>query len=406
MTAGSAPPRRRTAAWIAMAIGATGVGMLGVSLWLHRLNGSPVGIDGDIPLIGAFYTYLAVGLVLIARRPRNSVGWLLAGIGVMTSLMGLAEEYAAYAFSPAGSGAPGAYLASWFLAWSWFPTITAVFLLLPLLFPSGRPTGHAARVVLWVAAPVMLATAVLGSLNPALRGDTYRVANPIGVAAVGDVEKSTAGSVLFGVLVVCMLASLVLLIRRFRRSRGAERQQLKWFVFAAATIVLLALGEEMLTALHVPMPSSDIPFAVSLAFVPVAIGIAVLKYRLYDIDRIISRTLTYALLSALLLGVYLGVVTAMTAIIAPVTRDSSVAVAAATLLVAAAFQPARRRIQGVVDRRFNRARYDAARTVDNFRAVLRDEIDLASITESVHAAVEKTVQPARTLVWLREERTT
>jgi 4-amino-4-deoxy-L-arabinose transferase-like glycosyltransferase len=204
----------------------------------------------------------------------------------------------------------------------------------------------------------------------------------------------------FWLMVLCGLACLTALALRFRRSRGVERQQLKWFLFACAITITIFIVVQ-------PATSQQWNLALLLALpvvpaIPVAAGIAILRYRLYEIDRLISRTLSYALLTALLAGVYTGAVLVMGQVFGGVGRDPpSWVVAGATLAVAAAFQPARRRIQAVVDRRFNRRKYDAARTVETFSARLRDEVDLDALSAELLAMADQTMQPTTASLWLR-----
>jgi hypothetical protein len=201
-----------------------------------------------------------------------------------------------------------------------------------------------------------------------------------------------AGSVTFPLLGVLSLTSVASLVVRFRRARGEERQQLKWFTYGAGVLVLLLAVSAMSPALNAQIP--NLVVAAALAAPPLAIGVAVLRYRLYDIDRLINRTLVYGLLTALLAGVYAGVVLVLGQVFGGVGGDPpSWAVAGATLSVAALFQPARRRIQAVVDRRFNRRKYDAARTLEAFSARLRDELDLATLSSELLAVADQTMQP-------------
>ena len=379
----------------------------GAGVWFSVLvgRGPDESLTEAIVLSVALYAYLAVGLVLLRKLPRNPLGWTMTAVGFLTSVGTLATSYSEYALAPPGHDVPLATFAAWINSWWWFPTITMVFLFVPLLFPNGTPLTPRWRWLTRASVGLLIGMLLTAPLNPELAGEEYRVANPIGVAAVGDIEESVLGSVVFFVLLACTVLALISQILRFRRSRGVERQQMKWFVFGCFVIISLTLVEELAKVFgfaHI-IPDSNIVFGFAVALLPVTIGLAALKYRLYDIDRIISRTLSYGLLSAVLLALYLGAVTGLTTLTAPVTRESTPAVAAATLLAAAAFGPARRRIQSVVDRRFNRARYDAARTIDQFRSHLRDELDLASITASVQDVVDDTVQPSRVVVWLRQE---
>jgi hypothetical protein len=222
------------------------------------------------------------------------------------------------------------------------------------------------------------------------------IANPIGVAAVGNLEESPVISALILLLTVLAAVAIGSLVLRFRRSRGEERQQLKWFTYSAALVPLSVLGDAL------PAVVGDLLFDVPIVFLPVAAGIAILRYRLYDIDRLINRTLVYGLLTALLGGVYVGAVLVLGQVFGGVTGDPpNWVVAGATLAVAALFQPARRRIQAVVDRRFNRRKYDAAETIDAFGARLRDQVDLDTLSTELLAVVDQTMQPTRILLWLR-----
>jgi hypothetical protein len=206
---------------------------------------------------------------------------------------------------------------------------------------------------------------------------------------------ATAGSFLFGVI----LAALVSLIARFRRATGAERQQLKWFAYGTALLLLLPVGGTV--GAVVGHTAGELLAAAIVSALPVTIGIAVLRYRLYDLDRLVNRTVVYALLTVLLAGVYAGLVFTLSQLLNPADQQSALAVAASTLVVAALFQPARRRIQGLVDRRFNRRRYDAARTVAAFSTRLRGQIELATLSTELLAVVDQTVQPVQASLWLR-----
>jgi 4-amino-4-deoxy-L-arabinose transferase-like glycosyltransferase len=225
------------------------------------------------------------------------------------------------------------------------------------------------------------------------------VPNPVGLAGAPNPEEGALGTVLLAVLVVCMVASVASVVLRFRRSWGVERQQLKWFTYAAALMLVVNL------ATFTVLPdgaAGDVLFGLALAVVPIAAGVAILRYRLYDIDRLINRTLVYAALTAVLGAVYAAVVLVLGLLFGGVGGElPSWAVAAATLAVAAVFQPARRRIQDLVDRRFNRRRYDAAKTVAAFSARLRDEIDLDTLSAELVAGVDQTVEPTTVSLWLR-----
>lgn len=403
MTAGAAIASSRRGRLLASGIGLSALFLLALTVWLSVLNGGPEGGVGEtFALAFAFYAYMAVGLLMLARLPRNPLGWVLTAVGVLTSLGILSAEYARYGLSTLEQPPPGAVFAAWVTQWWWFPNLGLVVVFVPLLFPTGAPPSPRWRWLAWLSGTSLLLIAVAAALAPDLAADSYRVPNPVGVQIVGDVEEGGIGSVLFVLMLACVVLSFSSLVVRFRRSRGVERQQLKWFVWAVVlTIAVPTLQDVGPTQ---DLIASNVVFAFVVLLQPAALGLAVTRYRLYEVDRLISRSLSYALLTALLLAVYLSAVTVLTAVttaVTPAAGESPLAVAAATLLAAAAFGPARRRIQSVVDRRFNRSRYDAARMVEAYRGRLRDELDLPSITAGLQGTVHSAVQPSRTLIWLR-----
>jgi hypothetical protein len=352
-----------------------------------------------LALLLAFTAFMVVGAVIVAHRPGNAIGWLFSAIGLLTATGALALDYAQYAYVTRPGSLPGAILAAWD-QWWWLPMFALILVFTPLLFPTGRLPSARWRPVAVLAAAATTAIAILGALQPTLtlQNVDYTVRNPIGLAGVPDPEEGALGSVLFGVLAVCAVAALVSLVLRFRRSRGVERQQLKWVTYAAALPILLQ-------AVPTPLPEgaiSDVLFGLTIAFIPIAAGIAILRYRLYDIDRLINRTLVYGLLTAILGLGYAAAVLVLGEVFGGIGAEPpSWAVAAATLAVAALFQPARRRIQVVVDRRFNRRKYDAAKTVEAFSVRLRDEIDLDALSAELLAVVDQTLQPTQVWLWLR-----
>jgi hypothetical protein len=278
----------------------------------------------------------------------------------------------------------------------WYPTITLTLVFMPLLFPTGRPLSPRWRPVVWVAGGATAAFTLLGALGPSLElQDGRTVANPVAVAAVGSVEESAVSVVLIGLILLSLAAAVVSLVIRFRHSRGDERQQLKWFTYASTLLLFLPFSD------YLPLNLGNALYAVVIVL-PLSVGIAILRYRLYDIDRLINRTLVYGLLTAILGLVYATAVLVGGQVFGGVAGDPpSWAVAGATLAVVALFQPARRRTQDVVDRRFNRRKYDAAKTVAAFSARLRDEIDLDTLTAELLAVVDQTMEPTRVSLWLR-----
>jgi hypothetical protein len=279
--------------------------------------------------------------------------------------------------------------------------LTLVFVFTPLLCPTGRLLSARWRPVAVTAALTTVVIIALTALQPTLevQGEEDMVRNPMGLGWVQDQGSTALGAVLLGLILVCAVAAAVSLMLRFRRSRGVERQQLKWFTYAAALMVLFLLMTEYL------LPDTgviDAFFGLLVALIPVSAGIAILRHRLYDIDRLINRTLVYGLLTVILALAYAVVVLVLGQLFGEVGGNSpSWAVAAATLTVAALFQPARRRIQQAVDRRFNRRRYDAARTVEAFSVRLRDELDLDALSVELLAVVDQTMQPTLASLWLR-----
>ena len=386
----------RRSTWAAWSLPATWTASVAVLVTLSAVNGTfrPDAFTDSVPLLLAFATFVVVGALIVRHRPGNAVGWMFAAIALLAVLGALGEEYAIFA---SARHLPGPVLAAWFGSWAWYPTLALTLVFTPLLFPTGRLLSPRWRLVAWPAAAVMAAITGLAALQQTIELAPGRmVANPFGLAGVENPENSRLGAVLFPLLGPLVLAAFASLVVRFRRSRGDERQQLKWITFAAALLPLTFAGDLL------PDTAGNLLFAVVVSFLPVAAGVAILRYRLYEIDRLINRTLVYGLLSALLAGIYAALVL-VGGLLSGGLRGQPPpwAVAGATLAVAALFQPARRRIQQVVDRRFDRRRYDAARTVDAFSGRLRAELDLDALAAELLAVVERTVQPTAASLWLR-----
>jgi len=350
-----------------------------------------------VVVVLGFGAFMVVGALVVAHRPSNTIGWIFSAVGLLPITGALAAEYVTYALVTRPGSLPGAILAAWYASWPWYPTLALALVFAPLLFPTGRLLSPRLRPATWLAGAATATFTVLAALQPDLDPVAdHVIANPIGVAAVENPEESTVGIALLSLIILLGLVALVSLVLRFRRSRGEERQQLKWFTYAGALLPLAVLGDLL------PAPVGNVVFAVPIVFLPVAAGIAVLRYRLYDIDRLINRTLVYGLLTALLASLYVGAVLVLGQLFGGVGGNPpSWVVAGATLAVAGLFQPARGRIQAVVDRRFNRRKYDAAKTVEAFTAHLRDEVDLDSLASELLAVVDQTVQPTRSSLWLR-----
>jgi len=378
--------------WVAGSLLAAFAACVAAGLLLAGANRSfqhEESLTDTIALLLAFTAFMGVGALVVAHRPGNAVGWIFAAIGLLAVTGASAEEYALFASTTRPGALPAPVLAAWWASWTWYPTIALALVFTPLLFPDGRLPSPRWRPVLWLAGATTATASALTAARPTLDlGGGRHVDNLIGTAAVTNPMWSQAGQVVEDLLGVLVVVAVVSLVVRFRRSRGDERLQLKWFTYAAALLPLVFVGDVL------PGTAGNLLFAAVVAFLPVAVGVAILRYRLYEIDRLINRTLVYGLLTALLAAMYSGLVLLG-------GRSPSWAVAGATLAVAALFRPARRWVQQTVDRRFNRRRYDAARTVEAFSTRLREQVDLGSLSSELLAVVDQTVQPTTASLWLR-----
>ncbi len=343
-----------------------------------------------------FVSLPTVGAVLAILRPRNAIGWLFLGGGFGFIIGIFSTEYVGRSLYT-GAALPGAGLVDWMGAWSWGLSFSLLVIWVPLLFPDGHLPGPRWRPFAWVA----LVAGVVATGAAAISADTTggysgQLPNPFAVGGrIGDVALVVNGWSL-QVLAVLGLLSIASLAVRFRRAHAGERQQLKWFLFAAGYL-LTAMVVTIVTGSDVAWNALELGFAA----LPIAVGIAVLRYRLYDIDRIISRTIGYAAITGLLAITFALAILLFQTVLAPVTGRNTVAVAGSTLIVAALFQPLRRRVQRVVDRRFNRSRYDAERTIAVFSTRLRDDVDLESLGADIQTVVAQTVAPASMVLWTR-----
>ena len=383
-----------------------GLAMLGLAAaaWFDHLLGQAgrpelvqlTGGDGII-LVLAAVSAASSGAILASRRPHHPVGWLLLALGLAVTASGVADGYARYGLLARPSALPAArWVATYSPATLYLAFVCIGFVL--LLTPSGSLPSPRWRwwARLAAAAPVGFLLAL--GVGPGLVIPPYdEVIDPVSVPALASAVTAVI-AVSFTIAIGSLAVGAWSLVVRFRRARGSERQQLRWVAAAAALAVpaaAVALGGLAVGATAVVTWTIAGCFAV----LPLAIGAAILRYRLYDLDHIISRTLAYGLLTLLLGGGYAGVVLGLGQLLG---RDSSLVVAGATLAVAALFQPARRRIQQVVDRRFNRRRHDAARTIEAFGVRLRDQVDLDGLRGELLGVVEDTMQPTRVSLWLRQ----
>jgi hypothetical protein len=408
VTRAAQPTRtRRWPAALAWALWVLALLSLAAVAWIDHLlrrAGQPDLAVVDVaamPVPAVHLGVATVGVVVASRRPRHPVGWLLLAIGLLPNASMPVLAYANYGLAARPGGLPGARWAALYLP-AFAVSALALLGFVLLLTPTGSLPSRRWR--WWIgSAPIALVGLLLAvAVAPSPLTRPYQAPNtPFDLHGLsGPVQIAyQAGFALAVAVVVVGAASLLL---RFRRARGAERQQLRWVAMAAVVMVLLmvAVGAGQATG-GVVLPDSALAGVLSLAVLEVGVGAAVLRYRLYDLDRIISRTLAYGLLTLLLGGGYALVVLGLGQLLG---RDNGLVVAAATLTVAAAFRPARRRIQAAVDRRFNRRRYDAAQTIQAFSDRLRQQVDLDTLTAELLAVVDQTVQPTQASLWLRPPR--
>ena len=404
----SAPAITRLA-WALTALSALLLVLAVVLLVLNR----DLGFKALSPHLVVVPGFAVVGLVLAVRRPGHAIGWLFVAMGLVAAVHSFAVEYAMRALATALGSLPAGPWLAWLAYWTFLLNLPALALLL-LLFPDGRVPSPRWRVVPWLLGVAVAGVTVWSMLQPGrIDLSVVRIANPAGVAALDDPAIQAVGRVpdllafltLFVGSVACALAPFV----RRRRAGPIERQQLKWLAFVAAASGLAgAAGFLMVDAGNRAVAIvGGLLLVVALVGVavgiPVAVGLAILRYRLYDLDRIITRTLVYGLLTAVLGLGYAGLVLTLGQLLG--RHNSSLAVAGATLAMAALFQPLRRRLQRLVDRRFNRRRYNAAKTIAAFSARLRDQVDLDTLTGELLAVADQTMQPTRASLWLRDNPT-
>lgn len=350
--------------------------------------------------------FATVGALVAAREPANAVGWLLLATAVGFGLDFLAGAYLWQA------GRPGEGVVGWFSLvseelWLWAPA-----LFLPLLFPNGRLLARGWRITVWMGS-VALLLMIAGSgfvPGPLDISSPEPISNPFGVGGPLELAMPVAVRIGNALATAGLVLGVVSLVLRMRRSRGRERQQLKVFAYVGA----LALGGFLLSMPDVILGASSptwaqvansvgylTAFPLIFLGLPVSIGVAMLRHRLYDIDVVINRTLVYGVLTATLAASYIGLVLLFEGVLSPVTSDSGLAVAGSTLAVAALVRPARKRIQSVVDRRFYRARYDASRTIEGFSGRLREELDLDTLAADLRQVTQDTLHPTHVSLWLR-----
>jgi hypothetical protein len=413
---------RHTTTWLAWSLATlslllciAAIGLYFATLPVVLQTPSSWGTGGLSAVLYVYLPFLAfplVGALVASRRPHNPIGWLCLAVGIFWMLAIMSGSYAKYGLQVANPGTVPFPAAIGSLGEELAPAtggLIGTFLL--LLFPNGRLSSRRWRPVAWLSGAVIVSIIVGGVLTPGRLQDLGRVRNPFGLEESPWIADVAQGIMLL--LPLCILASAVSLVLRFLRSGGEEREQIKWLAFAA---LILGLGFSSFVIPGILAPEATrgantlwenlLEDAVTLSFagIPVAVGIAILRYRLYDIDVIINRALVYGPLTAMLALCYFGTVVFLQAAFRSLTgQESTLAVVASTLVIAALFNPLRRLIQSFIDRRFYRRKYDARKTLEAFSAKLRDETDLEALNGELTRVVRETMEPSHVSLWLRPE---
>jgi hypothetical protein len=370
---------------------------LGVHIFTYRAEDTVVTL--------AFST---IGAIIVSRRPEHPIGWLFCVIGLLAGIDHLCGEYAIYALLAHPEALPAGEAAAWVRSWVWVLYI-GVGMFLVLLFPDGRLPSRRWKPFAWFVVIVVFLGAIAVAFSPGPVDGLGPIENPLVIELLGFGPEGSVDTVVEALLFV-PLASIAAgsLLVRLRRSRGVERQQVKWFAYAEVVLVIGTI------ALYTISESSSVPWwvpsvgflltMVGIAGWTIGVAIAILRHRLYDIDLLINRTLVYGSLTATLIALYfVGIVVLQRVFVALTGQQSTLAVVASTLLIAALFTPLRRRIQGFIDRRFYRRKYDARKTLEAFSTKLRDETDLEALNNDLVGVVRETMQPAHVSVWLRPD---
>jgi hypothetical protein len=401
---------RRAAAWFAWSLCALSVALMALALALLLLSGSAAlpsetgGLWGTVVQITVDFALPILGGLIASRRPDNPIGWIVCAAALANAMDYFADGYTTYALLAEPNSLPGGLAAAWVSNWvPWLALGLLPFFL--LLFPTGRLPSRRWWPVAVFAVLVYVALPVGFALLPGPLDAFPSVENPLGrEGAAGEIVPGVNSVLAWMVFALTCVISLVSLVLRFRRSRGEERQQIKWVAYAAALIAAYLLVFSIFWETIDPI--SPILSAFFFGLLWVAIAVSILKYRLYDIDILINRTLVYSLITAMLAVVYFGGVTTTQELFRVLTgqeEQPQLAIVVSTLLIAALFTPLHHRIQAFIDRRFYRSKYDAAKTLEAFSSKLRDETDLDALSDDLVGVVRQTMQPAHVSLWLRPE---
>ncbi len=365
------------------------------ALWF--LEGGNLFQSAHIILTGiAFGLYGTVGALIVWQRPRNAIGWILCVIGLGTAITDFSGAYTAYGGIKGNMPLPGAEIINWLGITIW-PINWVLFLVfLPLLFPDGRLLTRRWRIVGWLAAILALLSILIGWIS-------LTNVELFGKGIFANFWSNLSDN--FNLLAIPLtIAALVSLILRFIRAKERERQQIKWLVYGTALMALLILGSiEIINDANSPI--NALIFNIAIMLLPLSIGISILRNQLYNIDRLINRTLVYGILTIMLALVYFGLVFGLQTVERLVTgriSQSAIFIVASTLVIAALFSPLRQRTQQIIDRRFYRSKYDAAKIIAHFSSTLRDEVDLVTLSDHLVAVVQETMQPVYVSLWLRK----
>jgi hypothetical protein len=400
--------RRRTAAWIAWSLGILSVALLAPTLLLFALNL----FHPDVDVFGLWLqetvvavTFPSLGLLIVSRRPEHPIGWLFCGAGLVAGLDHFCGEYAIYALLAQPNSLPAGQAAAWMSSWLWVPS-NALLVYVALLFPDGRLPSKRWKPVAWLVGIAAVVGVSVAAVLPVPVCNVCIIENPLGIEgleSVSELVDALIEAFWYGLGLVAVASLFV----RFRRAGGVERQQIKWLAYTASLVVLgaiLAYGVYSATGVRWTWQVGLTLLAVGFVGTPIAVGIAISRYRLYDIDLLINRTLVYGALTAMLALVYFGDVVLFQAAFRALTgQESQLAIVASTLAIAALFNPLRRRLKAFIDLRFYRSKYDARKTLEAFSAKLRDETDLDALSEDLVGVVRETMQPAHVSLWLRPD---
>lgn len=378
---------------------------------LLPVNGGPSLSPIDIISILVLLAFVTVGALVASRRPENPIGWLFCTSTFLWAfgpglLQYVTNAYLTVSASPPAGAALLGVIGGWMRTLSWFLIITFEL----LLFPDGRLPSRRWRFLAWLIVVLLFVNSITLLLSPYpydnIDPSLSAVRNPIGILAVNGLFDNLANSTML-LLFAAAIACIVSVFLRFRQARGVERQQLKWFTYGMILSLLMLAAIIILVFSTTGNGADAIFFYLAVVPIPVSAGIAILRYRLYDIDIIINRTLVYGSLTAILAALYVGLVLGLQflfdRVIGPDAASSPLILVGSTLIIAALFNPLRHSIQQFIDHRFYRRKYDAKRIVANFSATLREEVDLAQLSEQLLAVVQETVQPAHVSMWLRKD---